>query len=100
MFFLQPVSPFRLDLTVWALRRRPENAMDRWDGQTYCRVLPLPAAPVEVAVTQIKPPETPELRVLVKGQPLRSPVKAAGHILSRVVPPIACFFLRQRQGPI
>jgi DNA-3-methyladenine glycosylase II len=77
LFFLQPVSPFRLDLTVWALRRRPENAMDRWDGQTYCRVLPLPAAPVEVAVTQIKPPETPELRVLVQGQPLRSPVKAA-----------------------
>ena len=77
VFFLEPVSPFRLDLTVWALRRRPENAVDRWDGQTYCRVLALPDAPVEVAVTQINPPETPELRVLIKGQPLRSPVKAA-----------------------
>ncbi len=32
--FLQfkPMPPFRLDLTVWVLRRRPHNLMDRWDG--------------------------------------------------------------------
>ena len=51
-FELEPVSPFRLDLTVWTLRRRPDNVVDRWDGTTYRRVLPLPAGPVEVAVTQ------------------------------------------------
>ncbi len=34
-FVLEPVSPFRLDLTVWALRRRPDNVVDRWDGRTY-----------------------------------------------------------------
>ena len=28
--FLEPVPPFRLDLTVWTLRRRPDNAVDRW----------------------------------------------------------------------
>ena len=28
-------EPFRLDLTVWALRRRAHNAIDRWDGSTY-----------------------------------------------------------------
>ena len=28
-FVLRPVPPFRLDLTVWALRRRPRNLMDR-----------------------------------------------------------------------
>ena len=38
-FTLQPVPPFRLDLTAWALRRRPHNAVDRWDGDTYRRVL-------------------------------------------------------------
>lgn len=26
-FFLKPVSPFRLDLTVWAVRRGAENAV-------------------------------------------------------------------------
>lgn len=51
--------------------------MDRWDGQTYRRVLTLPTGPVEVAVTQIEPPEAPRIRVSVEGQPLRSSVKAA-----------------------
>ena len=30
---------FRLELTVWALRRRPHNAVDRWDGMCYRRTL-------------------------------------------------------------
>jgi DNA-3-methyladenine glycosylase II len=76
-FDLEPVPPFRLDLTVWTLRRRPDNAVDRWDGQNYRRVLPLPASPVEVVVTQVGPPEAPRLRVSVEGQPPRSPVKSA-----------------------
>ena len=62
-FLLQPKSPFRLDLTVWTLRRRPDNVVDRWDGHTYRRVLPLPAGVAEVAVTQNGPSETPRLRV-------------------------------------
>src|SRR6516225_8106034 len=76
-FYLEPVPPFRLDLTVWTLRRRPDNAVDRWDGESYRRVLPLPAGSVEVVVSQVAPPEAPQLRVSVKGQPLRSPVKTA-----------------------
>jgi DNA-3-methyladenine glycosylase II len=76
-FLLKAVPPFRLDLAVWTLRRRPDNAVDRWDGQTYRRVLPLRAGPVEVAVTQIGPPKTPQLRVAVAGQPLHSSIKAA-----------------------
>jgi len=63
VFQLKPVPPFRLDLTVWALRRRPHNLVDRWDGQTYRRVLLVNDRPVEVAVTQIGPPEAPLLRV-------------------------------------
>ena len=34
-----PITPpFRLDLTVWALRRRHKNIIDRWDGRHYSRV--------------------------------------------------------------
>src|ERR1017187_4663083 len=29
-FSICPVMPFRLDLTVWALRRRSMNAVDLW----------------------------------------------------------------------
>lgn len=64
---LKPVAPFRLDLTVWVLRRRPHNLMDRWDGTTYRRVLLIGDQPVAVAVTQSGPPEAPELRVEARG---------------------------------
>lgn len=30
---------FRLDLTVWVLRRRAKNIIDTWNGITYRRVL-------------------------------------------------------------
>ncbi len=60
---LKPVPPFRLDLTVWVLRRQPHNLMDRWDGETYRRVLLVGEQPVEVAVSQTAPPEAPELQV-------------------------------------
>jgi len=64
---LTPVAPFRLDLTVWVLRRRAHNLMDRWDGTTYRRVLLIRDRPVEVAVTQSAPPDVPELRVEARG---------------------------------
>ncbi len=76
-FCLEPVPPFRLDLTVWTLRRRPDNAVDRWDGRTYRRVLVLAGIRVEVAVTQIKPSEEPQLQVTVNGAPLTVTVRAA-----------------------
>ncbi len=74
-YYLKPISPFRLDLTVWTLRRRPENVVDRWDGKTYRRVLPLLAGPVEVAVTQTGLPEMPQLRVAVGGAALGREMK-------------------------
>jgi len=76
-FELQPVLPFRLDLAVWTLRRRPGNIVDRWDGTTYRRVLPVSQGPVEVAVSQHGPPEAALLQVVVAGQPLRPAVRAA-----------------------
>lgn len=67
-FSLDPVPPFRLDLTVWTLRRRADNHMDRWDGQTYRRVLALESgAAVGMAVTQAGPPDAPHLHVTLSG---------------------------------
>ncbi|BBF66723.1 hypothetical protein AFERRID_29410 [Acidithiobacillus ferridurans] len=37
-FRLSPRPPFRLDLTVWALRRQAHNRMDGWESETYRRV--------------------------------------------------------------
>src|SRR2546429_1208013 len=34
-FDLSPIAPFCLEFTVWGLRRRPQNQVDRWDGTTY-----------------------------------------------------------------
>jgi DNA-3-methyladenine glycosylase II len=51
-FEIEAVPPFRLDLTVWALRRRPGNIIDRWDGKTYRRLLVVQGIPVDVSVFQ------------------------------------------------
>ncbi len=68
VFELQPVPPFRLDLTVWTLRRRPENVIDRWDGRTYRRVLaPKGRSPFEIAVCQVGPVDAPRLSVTLAG---------------------------------
>ncbi len=66
-FVLEPTPPFRLDLTVWTLRRRPDNMMDRWDGQTYRRVLAEDGNPFEIAVTQFEQSGMPRLRVSLTG---------------------------------
>ena len=62
---LRPVPPFRLDLTVWALRRRARNAIDRWDGRTYRRVVILGGRPTELAVRQERLSTAPRLMVTV-----------------------------------
>ena len=74
-FSIAPVAPFRLDLTAWALRRRRQNIIDRWDGRTYRRVLPFGNVPVEVAVTQTGPSDAPRLRVALTGLGLRPEFK-------------------------
>ena len=67
--------PFRLDLTVWALRRRPENAIDGWDGRTYRRVLEVSGAPIELAVTQSGSPLAPAVDVTLTGTRLDGPAE-------------------------
>ena len=76
-FFLTPLSPFRLDLAVWTLRRRPENVIDRWDGHAYRRVLSLASGLAEITVTQVEPVETPRLRIAVESQALPSDAQAS-----------------------
>jgi DNA-3-methyladenine glycosylase II len=51
-FTIEVRPPFRLDLTVWALRRRPHNTIDGWDGTTYTRTLVADRHPLLVAVRQ------------------------------------------------
>ncbi len=68
-FELGVAAPFRLDLTVWTLRRRPQNIVDRWDGETYRRVLVTDdGEPFELAVKQVGPPAAPRLCVSVNGK--------------------------------
>jgi DNA-3-methyladenine glycosylase II len=51
-FQLSAAAPFRLDLTVWALRRRSRNIVDYWDGFCYTRVFVIEDSPVKVEVRQ------------------------------------------------
>lgn len=75
-FVMTAVPPFRLDCTVWAIRRRPANLIDRWDGITWRRVHAAAEGVLEVQVTQTGVPEKPMLRVRVLGDRLPADSKA------------------------
>jgi DNA-3-methyladenine glycosylase II len=60
---IDPVAPFRLDLTAWALRRRPLNAVDLWDGATYRRTLLAMDTPTGVCVTRSGSGDAPSVTV-------------------------------------
>ena len=64
-FTLRPQPPFRLDLTVWALRRRAHNVVDRIDDGIWRRVLAIGKSPVAIAVRQTRIGERPEIEVLI-----------------------------------
>jgi DNA-3-methyladenine glycosylase II len=85
-FSIAPLPPFRLDLTVWALRRRPDNNTDRWDGRTYRRALTLETGTVELAAVQVGSAAVPRLTVTVTGAQLDKQTKeAAGAALARLL---------------
>lgn len=75
-FYIQPLPPFRLDFTVWALRRRPENRIDLWDGQVYRRVVVLDGAPVLLSVVQSEPGEDALLQVGLSGETVNPSLRA------------------------
>lgn len=66
-FYLQAAAPFRLDLTVWALRRLPINSIDRWDGRNYSRMFSVRGNAVAVSVNETGTVKSPELRVTLDG---------------------------------
>lgn len=62
-FLLYPVPPFRLDLSVWALRRRDRNLIDSWDDQTYSRVFIVDSQTIKVSLKQIQNDNNPQILV-------------------------------------
>jgi DNA-3-methyladenine glycosylase II len=54
---------------VWALRRRPRNLIDRWDGTTYRRVILVGGRPTELAVRQASSSAAPRLIVMATPAP-------------------------------
>ncbi|MGI8492194.1 MAG: DNA-3-methyladenine glycosylase family protein [Acidimicrobiales bacterium] len=63
---LRPRPPFRLDLTVWALRRRAGNRIDFWDGR-YRRALVVDGRPFAIEVSQTGRATSPLLTLKVFG---------------------------------
>jgi DNA-3-methyladenine glycosylase II len=69
------VPPFRLDLSVWALRRRSRNTIDLWDGNSYRRALMLCDTPIAFCLTSANDSEEPVLAVALTGDNTRSETK-------------------------
>ena len=85
-FTIDVSPPFRLDLTVWALRRRSVNETDGWDGAAYRRTIHVGETPVGLVVTQVGFHDAPRLSVRVSGDCNHSRTEAAarrslGHVL-------------------
>ncbi len=66
-FSLRARAPFRLDHTVWALRRRPHNAVDRFDAGVWRRVLAIDGKPAALAVRQLRAGARPEIEITATG---------------------------------
>ncbi len=64
---LSAVPPFRLDLTVWALRRRKENSFDSWSDGVYQRVLVIKGKPILIRTRQIDSKGEPNIEVTLEG---------------------------------
>ena len=67
VLYILPAQPFRLDLTVWALRRRKENSYDTWVNGVYKRILVIHGNPVLIKIKQTAPAPCPKLELTLKG---------------------------------
>ena len=101
---IEPRAPFRLDLTTWALRRRPHNAIDGWDASSYRRVLCVDGGPVALSVTQVGETEVPRLSVVLGGRPIdRSTERLARSALDRLLGlsvDLSAFATKAAQDPL
>lgn len=63
-FMLYPIPPFRLDYTVWALRRRDKNIVDQWDGRFYTRLFIIDNALIKLMLEQTNSLDGPKIQVI------------------------------------
>ncbi len=83
-FILPVILPFRLDLTVWALRRRQKNTIDQWDGYQYTRVIVFDNRPVKMTITQSEAADKLQLHIVLRSQTaLSSEVQEHAKLLVR-----------------
>jgi DNA-3-methyladenine glycosylase II len=107
-FRITPHAPFRLDFTAWALRRRSHNEVDRWDGDSYERVVSLDDRAVALSVTQTAADAVPRLSVVLTGISVDRSTEVLAHgVLDRLlgltvdVAPFAAIAARdQLLGPL
>ena len=84
-FTLQPRPPFRLDLTVWALRRRAHNVVDRFDDGCWHRVLVIGKLPAAVAVRQTRSGAHPEIEVRISAARPRAVKAEVATLVTRML---------------
>jgi DNA-3-methyladenine glycosylase II len=84
-FTLQARPPFRLEPTVWALRRRAHNLVDRFEGGVWRRILVIGGSPVAIAVRQTRIGSRPEIEVRIEAARPRAVKAHAAAIVSRML---------------
>lgn len=62
-FIIYPIPPFSLEYTVWALRRRNKNLIDRWGDKRYTRLFVIDNKPIKVLLEQNGTINDPEILV-------------------------------------
>jgi len=83
---LPTLHPFRLDLTVWALRRRHRNTVDQWDNGRYSRIIVADGHPARLTAVQETAGVEPTLTVTVESaEPISERArKEAGVLVHRM----------------
>lgn len=84
-FTLHPIAPFRLDYTVFALRRRDKNIIDCWDGQYYTRVFVIENKPVKVRVEQNNSINNPEILISINAPITKATQEKIKHTIDRML---------------
>ena len=77
--------PFRLDLTLWALRRRAHNIVDRFDDGVWRRVILIGKTPVAIAASQTRRGSHPEIEVRISAARPQAAKTEVGAIVTRML---------------
>jgi DNA-3-methyladenine glycosylase II len=103
-FQIEPIPPFRLDLTAWALRRQPTNMMDRFENGVYQRILIVKRSPVKVDVVEVGSIDESRIRVEAEGSRLtRADASAIKLTLQRMLGlrvDLSAFYEKGKSDPV